>query len=186
MLVTILLSCKRQDWLNSYNMGVRHVFRHITFAPEQLHNLAWDVEQYPRFINFISALRIITCSEEQMRAEVRVKYKMIREAFITDVFRDMETLEIVVKLVKGPFRKLENHWRFHLLADGSTLVEFWVNFDFSIPIIGKLFLAKQVRAEKAILEAFERRADQLFTSIAPKLELKETVQQQIDQLQAVT
>jgi coenzyme Q-binding protein COQ10 len=166
-------------------MGVRHVFRHIPFAPEQLHQLAWNVEDYPVFINFISALRVLSSSDTEMRAEVRVKYKILRESFITDVFRNKETFEISVVLVKGPFRKLENHWRFHPLLDGSTLVEFWVDFDFSIPLIASIFASKQVRAEQVILEEFEIRAGQLFSPLITNSDLSKIVQKEISKLQAI-
>ncbi|MBL4616440.1 MAG: type II toxin-antitoxin system RatA family toxin [Robiginitomaculum sp.] len=166
-------------------MGVRHVFRHMPFTPEQLHQLAWDVEDYPVFINFISALRVISSNDTKMRAEVRIKYKMLRESFITDVLRNEKTLEISVVLVKGPFRKLENHWRFHQLSDGSTLVEFWVDFTFSLPLMANFFAAKQIRAEQSILEAFERRAKQLFASPTIDSNLDETVQKEIFELQTI-
>ncbi|MCF6292125.1 MAG: type II toxin-antitoxin system RatA family toxin [Robiginitomaculum sp.] len=166
-------------------MGVHHVFRHMPFTPEELHQLAWDVEDYPIFINFISALRVLSSSDTKMRAEVRVKYKMLRESFITDVLRNQKTFEISVVLVKGPFRKLENHWRFHRLSDGSTLVEFWVEFAFSVPWVASVFASKQARAEQDILKGFERRAGQLFAPLIMNSNLSEIVQNEILELQTV-
>ncbi|MBL4595223.1 MAG: type II toxin-antitoxin system RatA family toxin [Robiginitomaculum sp.] len=147
-------------------MTVRHVFRHLPYPPDDLHNLAWDVEDYPSFIHFITALRILKKTPTNMRAEVRVRYKVLRESFITDVRRDLDTKEIFVSLAHGPLRTLENHWRFHPLSDGSTLVEFWVEFSFSIPWLGKIFRNKALRAEHQILQAFETQASKRFTPIS--------------------
>jgi coenzyme Q-binding protein COQ10 len=100
------------------------------------------------------------------------------------VRRNRETGEIFVSLTKGPFRKLENHWKFHPLSDGSTLVEFWVSYEFSIPWLGKLFNSKQAKAETVILNAFERRAEQRFQKSEPAERHSKAVQEEIAQLQA--
>lgn len=166
-------------------MSVRHVFRHMPFDPVQLHELAWDVGEYPKFINFISAIRVLRSNESSMRAEVRVRYKMIAETFITDIERNADNNQIFVKLVKGPLRKLENHWRFHRLSDGSTLVEFWVSFGFSIPWLGSVFGSKQAKAEQMIMRAFEDRAGQAFSPVSNDYQISEAVQQEILDLQAL-
>ncbi len=164
-------------------MTQRHVFRHMPFAATDLHQLAWDVREYPKFINFISALRIVSASENEMQAEVQVRYKILRESFITNVKRDPNTKDIFVSLVRGPFRKLENQWKFHTLSDGSTLVEFWVSYAFAVPWLGKLFQAKQAKAEYMILNAFEAQAHTKFK--ASKQSPCGAVQSEIKALQSL-
>ncbi|VAW02526.1 hypothetical protein MNBD_ALPHA06-1631 [hydrothermal vent metagenome] len=167
-------------------MSSRHVFRHMPFAADDLHNLAWEVLDYPKFINFITSVRILSSTQTTMRAEVRVRYKVLRESFITDVTRDLQTGEIFVKLARGPLRKLENNWRFHILSDGSTLLEFWVDYAFAVPWLGKIFKNKQARAEDTILNAFEARAKQRFNRVDDSNPISSTLAEEIKTLQRVT
>jgi len=164
-------------------MTTRHVFKHMPFNSSELHALAWDVEDYPKFINFISAIRLLKSEETFMHAEVRVKYKMLRESFVTEVRRGPEKNEISVLLTKGPLRNLENHWQFHPLSDGSTLVEFWVKFSFAIPLLGKLFQSKQERAEQLILQSFECRAKQCCSAVVSNMD-NSIIAKEIQQLHA--
>ncbi len=166
-------------------MSTRHVFKHMPYSAADLHELAWNVEDYPKFINFISGLRILKSDDLYMRAEVRVKYKFLNESFVTDVRRDEGKNAISVNLTRGPLRSLENHWQFHSLSDGSTVVEFWVSFAFSLPVLGSLFRSKQQRAEQLILQSFERRAGQRCTKIPCTMDEGE-IAKEIKRLQTIS
>ncbi|PHR60284.1 MAG: ubiquinone-binding protein [Robiginitomaculum sp.] len=165
-------------------MSRHHIFRHMPFSPHDLHDLAWDVEDYPNFIKFISAIRLLKSAKNEMRAEVRVQYKMLRESFVTNITREPDDGEILVSLVSGPFKDLNNRWQFHPLADGSTLVEFMVSYRFSISWLGKLFGSKQSRAEHKVLRAFENRAASRFTEIKTPHEFEHQVRSEIAELKA--
>ncbi len=156
----------------------------MPFSPQDLHDLAWDVEDYSKFIKFISAIRLLKSTKNEMRAEVRVQYKMLRESFVTNISRQPKGREIQVSLVSGPFRDLNNQWQFHPLIDGSTLVEFMVSYTFSISWLGKLFGSKQSRAEHKVLRAFEKRAASRFTEIKTPHELQHQVRSEIAGLKA--
>lgn len=129
--------------------------------------MAWDAERYPEFINLIAKVRIRGRSENEMLADVLVRYKFLRETFATKVKRDPVSREISVILHRGPLRRLENHWKFHPLSDGTTLVEFFVGYEFSIPMLGRLFETKKSKAEQLIINAFTLRARKVCPMIEP-------------------
>jgi coenzyme Q-binding protein COQ10 len=59
-----------------------HFMRRIRNRPQDLFDLVADVENYPAFINLISALRVTKkLSETEFEAEAIVAYKMISETF---------------------------------------------------------------------------------------------------------
>src|SRR5262245_21661534 len=105
----------------------------LPYRPEDLFELAADVGRYPDFIRWIESLRLLSEQEEhgrmKCRAEVTVGFKGFREIFVTDVEARPDELAIDVSLVRGPFRKLSNAWRFQPIATG-TRVDFAIAFEF--------------------------------------------------------
>lgn len=93
--------------------------------------LVADVENYPRFIELISALRVtketqISQHHTHFEAEAVVAYKFISETFrsIVDVRRDSRQILVKKADKGGAVKSLENNWIFYELSDGSTLVDF--------------------------------------------------------------
>ncbi len=147
-------------------MTRHHIWKHVSFSPDDVFTLASDVEDYPNFISFISAVRIKSDeTDEALRtllAEVRIRYKFVRERFATNVVLDADAYTVDVKLARGPFNKLSNFWTVHPLDDGSSLVEFKIEYELAIPFLGQLLSASEDRAAVSIINAFERRAAERF------------------------
>ena len=147
-------------------MPRHHIWKRVLFAPDDVFALASDVTDYPNFINFITAVRIKNSERDgetqTLLAEVRVHYKYVRERFSTHVTLDRARRTVDVRLARGPFRKLRNAWRIHALDDGSSLVEFRIDYELAVPFLGQLLRAREDRAAAAIMTAFERRAAERF------------------------
>ncbi len=147
-------------------MGRQHIWRRVAFAPDDVFALASDVTDYPNFIKYIAAVRVKNDHEDggkrTLLAEVRVHYKYVRERFSTHVVLDRAGRTVDVRLARGPFSKLRNAWRIHALDDGSSLVEFKIDYELAIPFLGQLLRSKEDRAAAAIMTAFERRAGERF------------------------
>lgn len=145
-----------------------HLLRRIQTAPEGLYDLVFDVENYPEFINLISALRITKkLSETEFEAEAIVAYKMISEIFRSHITADKEALKIsVTKAEKGgAVKSLLNGWTFHPLKDGSTLVEVVVDVRLKARPLEFLLRDKFAKASTKIITAFEKRAYQKLPKI---------------------
>ncbi len=136
---------------------------------DDLFALISDVENYPKFIKYIGSVRLLRAHDDgavrKARAEVRVRYKYIRETFITDVKFYKEDGRVEVKLVSGPFRALHTHWALYPLGDGSTLVEFKITYELAIPFLARMLKDRQSKAADVIMNAFEGRAADLYTKI---------------------
>lgn len=144
-------------------MPKAHLIRRIRNAPEGLFELVADVENYPEFINLISALRITKkLSETEFEAEAVVAYKMISESFRSHVFADPEALKIEVKKAEkgGAVKSLLNSWNFYPLKDGSTLVDVVVEVRLKAMPLEFLLRDKFEKASIHIVNVFETRARQ--------------------------
>jgi len=145
-----------------------HLIRRIRHRPEDIFDLVADVENYPEFINLISALRVTkTLSDTEFEAEAIVAYKMISESFQSHILADKEALKIEVKKAEkgGAVKSLVNRWQFYPLNDGSTLVDVVVDVRLKARTLEFLLRDKFSKASIMIVNAFEARAQQSLPAV---------------------
>jgi coenzyme Q-binding protein COQ10 len=95
-----------------------------------------------------------------------VAYKLIYETFTSRVTLDRPSLEILVEYLDGPFRKMNNRWRFHPAGPNACDVEFFISYEFRSRTLGLLMGAMFEAAFRRFSAAFERRADQIYSAKA--------------------
>ena len=130
--------------------------------------LVADVEKYPQFLPLCEALTVRSRKERDGRtllvADMSVGYKAIRETFTTQVFLKPDEKVIEVKYIDGPFKYLNNVWRFEDRDAGRSDVDFFIDYEFRSKILGALMGSMFDRAFRMFTEAFEKRADQIYGS----------------------
>ncbi len=136
--------------------------RRVPHAPEDVFDLVANVRDYPNFIKWIKAMRVkderVVNGVGVLKAEAVVGFKIVRERFATEVRVDKPAGAIDVAFISGPFDELDNRWRFHGLADGSCLIDFWIDFEFRNPLLQTLFTTNFDRVSGRLIRAFEQRA----------------------------
>lgn len=154
-------------------MPSRHVERILPYTPDQLFQLVGDVRRYPEFVPWIldlTATRPIARPEggDQLSAEARVGFSIVRETFATRVIRDPISKVIDVSLIRGPFRNLTNRWAFEPDPAG-TKVFFDIDFEFKTRFLEQLLAANLERAVEKLIGCFEARAQALYGgTVAPR------------------
>lgn len=149
-------------------MPKTHLIRRIQCEPKALFDLVANVEDYPKFINLITALRITEkLSDTEFEAEAVVAYKMISETFKSHVTIDREALQIAVTKAEkgGAVKSLLNSWAFYPLKDGSSLVDVVVDVKLKARPLEFLLKEKFGRASTNIINAFEARARQKLKKV---------------------
>jgi coenzyme Q-binding protein COQ10 len=98
-----------------------------------------------------------------------IGYKAIREKFTTKVTLTPAEPAVFVTYLDGPFRHLNNRWRFlPVSADGSSCdVVFWIDYEFKSPLLGVLMGAVFDKAFRKFAEAFEDRARVVYRNAPP-------------------
>jgi coenzyme Q-binding protein COQ10 len=144
----------------------RHVVtRVLPYAPEQLFTLVGDVEAYPSFVPWITAMRTwngrVDGPVSTVDAEAQVGFSFLREKFATRVRRDATALTVDVSLLYGPFKRLSNQWRFQPHELGTT-VEFVIDFAFKSRVLDALLAANLDRAANTLIGCFETRAAAIY------------------------
>ncbi len=140
--------------------------RRVAHSPRQMFDLVADVEKYPQFLPFCTALTVkrrVMSDEgvETVVADMSVGYKSINERFTSRVTLDRPRLRIIVEYVDGPFSFLENRWSF--TPDTSrgpegTAVEFYITYEFRSRMLAMLAGAVFDRIFRIFAESFEARA----------------------------
>lgn len=140
--------------------------RIMPHSAEQMYSLIADIEKYEEFLPWVSAARITNRqsleTKEVVDADLVVSFKVFREKFGSRVTLDPTTYKIDVAYLDGPFKYLNNHWRFTPVDDGSCEVDFFVDFEFRSFILQKMIGVVFSEAMERIVRAFEARANTLY------------------------
>jgi coenzyme Q-binding protein COQ10 len=141
--------------------------RRVRHAATDMFDLVADVDKYPQFVPFCRSMKVKKRGEDargrpMIVAEMTIAYKMIHETFTTRVTLDRTELQIVVDYLSGPFRRLENRWRFRAVAERMCEVEFFLLYEFQSRTLGMLMGAMFEAVFRRFADAFEQRADQIY------------------------
>ncbi len=143
-------------------MAVHRVTRVLPYTPEQLASLVADIEAYPRFVPWVTAMRVWNAREEAegvslIDGEAQVGFSFLKERFSTWVRHDRTRPMVEVGLIRGPFKHLKNRWEFHPDPKG-TRIEFYIDFAFRGRLLDAMLHANFDRAVGALIRCFEDEA----------------------------
>lgn len=138
----------------------------LPYTADQMYDLIADIGAYPDFLPWCVGARIRKheklVDHEVIDADLIISFKVFREKFGSRVTLHPSRKEIVVEYLDGPFRYLNNHWKFRDLEAGQCEVDFFVDFEFKSrtlqAIIGLVFN----EAMQRIVTAFEKRAQDIY------------------------
>jgi len=140
--------------------------RRVRHAAGEMFDLVADVEHYPEFLPLCRSLtvrdRTSGNGKEIIVADMTVAYKLIQETFTSRVTLDRSKLEILVEYLQGPFRRMNNTWKFRPAANHACDVDFFLAYEFRSRALGMLMSAVFDAAFRRFVVAFERRADQVY------------------------
>jgi coenzyme Q-binding protein COQ10 len=129
-------------------------------------DLVADVEKYPAFLPWCVALRIlqkdITDGQGLLTADMIVAYKVFREKFRSRVTLDRANYAIEASYLDGPFRTLENHWRFIDQPEGGSMIDFEITFEFKNFLLQAAAQAVLDKVFARMSDAFVARADEIY------------------------
>ena len=147
-------------------MTERRTTTEVPYSATQMFDLVADIERYPEFLPWCVALRTIKSegdiSKGAVTAEMVVAYKVFRERFRSRVLFDRAAGEVDVDYMDGPFKSLQNHWRFTALPDGGSLIDFAISFEFSNFILQATARSVFDKAFSRMSEAFVTRANEVY------------------------
>ncbi|HZL59386.1 MAG TPA: type II toxin-antitoxin system RatA family toxin [Stellaceae bacterium] len=141
-------------------MPVHAEQRLLPYTPEQLFDLVADIERYPEFLPWCVGSRIRERHDNQIVADLMIGWRVVRERFTSRVTLYRPD-RIDVSYADGPFKYLDNHWKF-IPQHGGTLIDFNVDFQFRSRLLQTVIETVFTEAVKRMVGAFEARARELY------------------------
>lgn len=138
----------------------------LPYKVDQMYGLVADIEKYPAFLPWCVGLRVrnreVIDDLETVTADMAVAFKVFREQFTSRVVLNPGQKQIDVQYINGPFRYLNNRWRFEEMHDGGCSIDFFIDFEFKSRTLQKLMSKVFTRAVLMMVGAFEERAHNLY------------------------
>lgn len=135
--------------------------RVLPHSREKLFQLVAGVEHYPEFLPWCVGTRIRRREGNEMLADMVIGYKVFRERFSSLVTLNHPD-RIDVQYFEGPFKYLNNHWKFTPMGEDSCEIDFFVDFEFRSRVMQKLIVPVFNEAVRRMVAAFETRANELY------------------------
>jgi ribosome-associated toxin RatA of RatAB toxin-antitoxin module len=136
----------------------------IWYSPQEMYVLVTEVDQYPNFLPWCDHARVLSSDDTGMVAEVGISFSGIRQTFTTRN-EHVPGRQVAMKLVNGPFSKLDGEWNFLPLGDGSQRackVELTLSYGFDNITLGKLISPVFDKIASTMVDAFVKRAAQVY------------------------
>ncbi len=139
----------------------------IWYSAEEMFNLVIDVDKYEQFLPWCDHSAVITLTAEGMQAEVGIAMGGVKQKFTTQNTHSINDTgsQIGMKLLNGPFSKLEGTWNFTSLGDASQRAcktELHLNYGFDNAVLAALVGPVFDKIAASLVDAFVKRADQVY------------------------
>lgn len=134
-------------------------------SAHEMFALVTDVAHYPQFLPWCDRAEVLESLPDGMVARVGIALGGVRQSFTTRNSHGADGQRVDMALVDGPFSRLDGHWRFTPLGDGTQRackVEFTLNYDFSSQALATLVGPVFDRIAGSLVDAFVKRADQVY------------------------
>jgi len=133
--------------------------RHVPYSADRMYAIVADVAAYPKFLPWVTELAILSRESvkgrEVLNARMSVGFSRFKESYVSRVVLDPQNRTVDVVQMEGPFRKLENHWRFVPDGEGCRIA-FEIDFEFRNPLLnavaGQAFGLVLLRMQDSFLE----------------------------------
>jgi len=132
----------------------------VPYTQEQLFDLVADVAKYPQFLPWCVAARVKTRTETEQVADLTIGFGPFRESFTSRVIMERPGL-IQVRYENGPFRYLNNSWKFAPDPKGCR-VNFFVDFEFRSRLLQAAIGVVFNEAVRRMVNAFLKRARDVY------------------------
>lgn len=163
MLIAIFPNFVGGGWKRLKPMPVHAERKIVCYTADQMFELVADIERYPEFLPWCVACRITNTKGPVIWGDLMVGFKIFRETFTSKVTLHPPD-NINVEYIDGPFRYLNNYWKFNSMKCGSqTEIEFFIDFEFRSRMLQAAASPVFGKAVRRMVGAFERRADEIYS-----------------------
>ncbi|MGV8892393.1 MAG: type II toxin-antitoxin system RatA family toxin [Burkholderiaceae bacterium] len=139
-------------------MAVVHKSVIVGYSAEQMFALVDKVEDYPRFLPWCGGSEVRDRTSDGLVATIAIHYHGLKQSFSTEN-TNIRPTSIQMRLLEGPFRRLQGSWVFKPLREDACKIEFDLEYEFSSRILDKLIGPVFSMIANSFVESFCKRAE---------------------------
>ncbi len=129
----------------------------VTYTPAQMFALVDDIESYPGFLPWCKNTRLISRSRDEVTASIEISKSGVEKSFTTNN-RNQPDKMIEMRLVDGPFKRLQGFWRFDALGEDGCKISLDLEFEFSNRILELVIGPVFSQIANSLVDSFHKRA----------------------------
>lgn len=133
----------------------------VLYSAAEMYNLVNDIESYPQFLPWCRSSSVVLCGEDELRATIEMAKGAVHKTFTTSN-RMQKHKMIDIRLLEGPFQRLEGYWRFEPLRADACKVSLDMEFEFSSALLRKVVEPVFKQIANSLVDAFCKRAVDLY------------------------
>jgi ribosome-associated toxin RatA of RatAB toxin-antitoxin module len=133
----------------------------VPYSARQMFELVNRIEDYPRFLPWCSHSEIISRTESEIIASLDISWKGMHKRFTTrNILMPYE--QMTISLIDGPLQRLDGVWAFQSLDEEACKVMLDMEFEFTGHLIDRLFQPIFQHIANSLVDAFCKRATELY------------------------
>lgn len=129
----------------------------MPYSAEYMYEVVNNVVAYPEFLPWCADAKIVSHSETLMEASILMKKAGVNHWFSTSN-NLLKNQKIEMKLIDGPFKRLEGSWEFIALDDQASKIILRLEFEFLHGIGNTLIAPVFTRIANTMVDSFCTRA----------------------------
>jgi ribosome-associated toxin RatA of RatAB toxin-antitoxin module len=133
----------------------------VPYSAEEMFVLVDGVESYPQFLPWCGGTELHFRDDTTTEATIHISYMQVKQHFTTQNSK-RHPEEMIIRLKRGPFRKLEGSWHFKALGTEACKIEFIMHYEFSSGLLEKVLGPVFGMLTNNMVDAFVRRAEQVY------------------------
>ena len=136
----------------------------IWYSAEEMFNLVTAVDQYPQFLPWCDHAKVLATTESGMQAEIGIALGAVKQTFTTQNTH-MPARQVAIKLISGPFSKLEGTWDFTPVgevAQRACKTDLHLKYGFDNPVLAAVVGPVFDKIAATLVDAFVKRANQVY------------------------
>ena len=133
----------------------------LPYSVEQMYHVIADIRSYPDFLNWCNDSEILSEGDDEVVAKLLISYGKLKFDFTTRNLM-VKNESVTISLLAGPFSTLSGKWELQVLNESACKVSLEMDFSFESAITQTLFGRVFRSVIAAQLDAFQKRADQLY------------------------
>ena len=138
----------------------------VNYTKDQMFDLVADIDRYDEFLPWCNNSKIINTSIKDdikiVIADLEIGYDQFVYTYRSEVKLHKDKSEINVRNLDGPFKYLENNWKFVSVNESDCEIQFKIDFELNIALFDILMRKFFDLAFQKMVDAFINRANEIY------------------------